>query len=562
MKRPFFNRETIGEDLSAGLVLGIQSIPDGMANGLLALVNPIYGLYGYMTGVFTGALFSSSVFMSIQATSAMALIVASVPQVRQGAEPNTALFTLAILTGLFMLAAGLLKLGSLVRFVPNAVMTGFVNAVAFLIVLGQLDDFTGYTSVGANRIVRTLDLLQNFDQVHVPTLMIGLLTIILILTLEKTSLKALGMVVAMIFASLVVPLLGAEAVVLVRDIANIPNALPRPVLPAIGLLPSLIVPAVALAVVGLVQGASISQSVPNPDGDYPNASGDFVGQGVASVVSGLLQGMPVAGSMSATALLTSAGARSRLANLTTGITMALAILLFGRWVGLIAMPVLAGLLIVVGFRTLKLEQVRMVAKTGWVQLVVMLLTFVVAMFVPLQYAVLIGVGLAALLFVFRQSNKITVKAWDLRTGLYPVESAPPTDVPARQVTVLVPYGSLFFAAAPLFNEQLPQVTTTARQAVVIIVLRGKREVGSTFLKVIDRYAERLRQQKSKLMLAGVDPYVQEQIERTGIMRQIGRENVFLVDERVGQSLQAAMDAAAAWIAAQPVDPHNNAVEQE
>ncbi len=194
-----------------------------MANGLLAMVNPVYGLYGYMTGIFGGAFFTSSVFMSIQATGAMALIIASVPQVTEAPEPNTALFALAILTGLIMLGAGLLKLGSLVRFVPHSVMIGFVNAVAVLIVLGQLDDFTGYESVGANRVTRTIDLWRNMEQVHLPTLLVGILTIILILTLEKTSLKALGMV-AMIFASLVVPLLGADAVALVRDIATIPGS--------------------------------------------------------------------------------------------------------------------------------------------------------------------------------------------------------------------------------------------------------------------------------------------------------------------------------------------------
>jgi SulP family sulfate permease len=553
MKRTFFNRNTIGADLSAGLVLGIQSIPDGMATGLLALVNPIYGLYAYMTGVFSGAFFSSSVFMSIQATSAMALIVASVSQVRDGPDPNTVLFALSILTGLIMLAAGLFKLGALVRFVPNAVITGFVNAVALLIILGQLDDFTGYSSVGANRVFRTFDLLQNIEQVHLPTLLVGLLTIILILTLEKTSLGALGMVVAMIFASLVVPLLGAEAVVLVRDIADIPSSLPLPVLPSLAAFPGLVIPALSLAFVGLVQGSSISQSVPNPDGNYPDASGDFVGQGVANLVAGLLRGLPVGGSMSATALVLSAGARSRLANISAGVVMALAILLFGRLVGLIAMPVLAGLLIVVGFRTLKLEQARMVAKTGWVQQVVMFLTFAAALFVPLQYAVLFGVGLAVLLFVLRQSNKVTVRALTLGEGLYPVEGVPPAEVPARQVTVLMPYGSLFFAAAPIFNEQLPAVTPASRHAVVILVLRGKKEVGSTFLKVIARYADLLHQQGSKLMLSGVVPYVEEQIERTEIIRHIGRENIFLVDERMGQALLEAVAAAEQWIAAQPAD---------
>jgi len=209
-----------------------------------------------------------------------------------------------------------------------------------------------------------------------------------------------------------------------------------------------------------------------------------------------LQGMPVGGSMSATSLVLSAGARSRFANISAGLTMALTILVFGKFVGMIAMPALAGLLIVVGFRTLKLGDVRMVWKTGLVQQTVMLITFVAALLIPLQFAVLIGVALAVVLFVFQQSNKITVRALRLGVGAFPVEGAPPKEVPPRQATILVPYGSLFYAAAPVFNEQLPVVTEATRHAAVILVLRGKRDLGSTFLEVIVRYANALRQQGS------------------------------------------------------------------
>jgi SulP family sulfate permease len=185
-----------------------------------------------------------------------------------------------------------------------------------------------------------------------------------------------------------------------------------------------------------------------------------------------------------------------------------------------------------------------------VQQVVMVITFVAALFVPLQYAVLIGVGMAVLLFVFQESNKITVMSWKTEPGRYPIESAPPAAVPAQRVTVLVPYGSLFYAAAPMFAEQLPEVTTESRHAVVILALRGKKDVGSTLLEVLTRYAAALRQQESKLMLAGVDPSVREQMERTGVLHQIGHENVFLVQEGVGQALQDAVDDAEKWIGTQ------------
>ncbi len=551
LRRQFFNRATVREDLSAGLVLGVQSIPDGLASGLLALVNPVYGLYSYMTGVFTGALFTSSVFMSVQATSAMALIVASEPLVTQAPDPNVPLFTLAVLTGVLMLVAGLLKLGRLVRFVPKSVMVGFVNAVALLIILGQLDNFTGFNSAGPNRVARTFDLLRNLDQVHVPTLAAGMLTVILILTLERTRLKALGMVVALFFVSLIVPLVGADQIALARDIATIPSSLPTPVLPSLALVPALLIPALSLAFVGLVQGASISASVANPDGSYPDVSGDFVGQGAAGIAAGVLQGMPVGASMSATALVIGAGARSRLANMVAGVVIGLGILLFGWLVGLMAMPALAGLLIIIGFRTLRLGQVVTVWKTGTVQQTVMLLTFIAGLLFPLQYAVLMGVGLAVLLYVFQQSNRVRVVALRMEPGQYPVEADPPAELPGRQVTILAPYGSLFFAAAPVFNAQLPAVTDGSRNAVVILVLRGETELGSTFLEVIARYAEALRQQEGRLMLSGVAPSVEVQLERTGLLQALGRGNVFIADDRVGQALQAARDAAEQWLAGQP-----------
>ena len=178
------------------------------------------------------------------------------------------------------------------------------------------------------------------------------------------------------------------------------------------LVPSLVVPAVSLAFVGLIQGAAISASFPNPDGRYPDASRDFIGQGAANVIAGIFRGMPVGGSMSATSLNKSAGARSRIALMIAGVVMAVVILAFAGLVGHIAMRP-GGLLILVGFRTIKPDDLRSVWKTGTVQKAVLATTFVLTMVIPLQYAVLAGVGLSAILHVVRQSNQITIKRWRL-----------------------------------------------------------------------------------------------------------------------------------------------------
>ena len=550
MARQFINPRTLAEDISAGLVLGVESVPDGLAQGFLAFVNPIYGLYGYMMGTFTAAFFTSSVFMVVQATGAMSLVVASVPAIHHPGLGDQALFTLAILTGIVMLTLGLFKLGSLIRFVPHAVMTGFVNAVALLIILGQLNDLTGHNPGGSNKIFQAINHLRNLDQVDLPTLMVGLATILLIITLEKTRLKALGLVAAMIVASLFVPLFGWDSVAQLQDIADAPGSLPRPVMPALSLIPALIIPALSLAFVGLVQGASITKSYVNPDGKYPDSSGDFVGQGAANIASGLFQGMPVGGSFSATALAANAGARSRFSNIFAGITMAVVILLFGEWIGYIAMPAMAGLLIVIGFRTFKPDQVEMVWKTGMVQRVVMGITFFFCLLIPLQYAVLIGVSMSVLLYVLQQSNKITIKQWKATDGPYPIEQDPPKTLPANAVITLVPYGSLFFAAAPVFEEQLPKITNETRNAAVILSLRGYDDLGSTFLTVLERYTADLRKQNCKLILSGVSSHVLTQLEHTGLIRKMGRENVYQAKDQLGQALLEAWDAAEKWVAEQ------------
>ncbi|HET6447065.1 MAG TPA: SulP family inorganic anion transporter [candidate division Zixibacteria bacterium] len=548
MAKQFLNPKTIREDVMAGLVLGIESVPDGLAQGFLAFVNPIYGLYGYMMGTFSGAFFTSSVFMVVQATGAMSLVVASVPAIHNPITGSQSLFALSILTGVVMLVLGLLKLGSLIRFVPNAVMTGFVNAVALLIILGQLGDLTGYNPIGANKITQTIDIFRNLDKVDLQTLMVGLVTVFLIINLEKTRLKALGLVAAMMVASLLVPLFGWESVAQLQDIAEVPGSLPRPVIPELSLLPALILPALSLAFVGLVQGASITKSYVNPDGKYPDASGDFVGQGVANMASGFFQGMPVGGSFSATSLAANAGARSRFSNIFAGITMAVVIVLFGPAIGYIAMPAMAGLLIVIGFRTFKPKRVEMVWKTGPVQQLVMGITFFFCLIIPLQYAVLLGVAMSLLLFVLQQSNQITIKAWQRTEGPYPIEVDPPETLPANEVVVLVPYGSLFFAAAPLFEEKLPDITYETYNTVVILNLRGYEDLGSTLLTVLERYTADLHRHESKLMLAGVDIKVVAQLEKTGLIKMIGIENVFMHSDHIGESILASWDKAEKWVA--------------
>lgn len=552
--RSLLDPRTVKKDAVAGLVLGVESVPDGLASGLLAGVNPLAGLYGYLYGMLGGSFFTSSSFMAVQATGAMALVVADAG-LHSFEDPASALFTLSILTGIIMIVAGLLRLGVILRFVSNAVMTGFITAVGINIILGQFSDFTGYDAEGGNRIVRSLDTILNVIAWDYPTVIVGSVTVVLILALQRTRLGGLGLVVAIAIGSalaLALNELGASVLVL-GDIVDVPSSLPLPAIPSLDGIMELILPAVALAFVGLVQGAGVSAGFSNSDGSHPDANRDFIGQGAGNVIAGLFRGMPVGGSMSASSLNVRAGARTRLSLMIAAGVMAMVVIFFAGLVSLVAMPALAGLLIVVGAMTIKPAMVESVLKTGPVQAVVMLATLVLTLLIPLQYAVLVGVAISILLFVIRQSNRITTRRILIDDEGRLKEVDPPREVPTDEVVIVQPYGSLFFAATATFEEQLPAVGPESRNSVVILRLRGKEDIGSSLIDVMVRYADALSSASSRFVLVTDSETILLQLERTGAHDQIGPDNLYLGTEWVGETLKKAHRDSLEWVEVHATD---------
>ena len=472
LRRRFaWDRKDRGADLTAGLTTGIAAIPDSMASALLAGINPLVGLYTMIVATPVGALVTSSQMMHVSTTGALSLGVASSLYGVPDDQKLQAVFLLTLMIGLIQAAMGLLKMGFLVRFVPHAVMTGFLNGVAVLIVVSQLANFTGYRSPYANPLARVLDTALNVGSMVPAVLVVGFSFILLMIVfgkIERTSPWA--MVLAMAGASGVAALLRSGAVPLVGDVTDVPRSLPAFAVPGFALVLDLVVPAISLSIIGLVQGAGISQGYPNPDGKFPNPSGDFLGQGAANVATSFFQGMPSGASISGTALVVNAGARSRWANFSCGVLIAAIVLLAADLVKLIAMPALAALLLVVGFRSIKPAALRTVWQTGRVPRVVMVITFLGTLAMPLQYAVLLGVATSVLLLQFQGANRIRLVELVPIKGGFPMEQPAPRELQSRRVTALQPYGSLFYAAARTFEENLP-AAEEARQAAAIFLFR-------------------------------------------------------------------------------------------
>lgn len=536
-----------GADLTAGLTTAIANIPDAMASAILAGTNPVYGLYGLMVGTPVGALLTSSAFMAVAITSAMALIVGSALAAFPESDQTAALFTLTLLVGLFGIIAGLLKLGRLMRYVANSVMVGFLTGVSVLIILSQLGDFTGYSSDFDNKILKTIDLLLNLTEIDLQTLAIGVLTIVIILVVNRTRLGNFSMLFAMLLASAAAFLLGWESVVTVGDIAKIPATLPRPQLPDLTLALQLVIPALSLAVVGLIQGAGVSKSYPNPDGRYPDVSRDFLGQGVANAAASFFQGMPLGGSVGTSALNVSAGARSRWANVFSGLFIVVVVLLFARAVSFAAMPAMAALLIVAGVQSIKVEAIRDVWDVGMGPRAIMLITFAITFVVPIQYAVLIGVLLSGIVYFFTAADDVQIEELVLLEDGLVKEQKPPEQLPSRAITILQIRGNLFYAAVDKIEEQLPSARHSDHP-VIILRLRGHDEINSTFITLLERYSQQLDASQGKLMLAGISDRAYEQLDRTETTDDLlGAEDVFEETDILGESVLAAQEAAQIWL---------------
>jgi SulP family sulfate permease len=540
-------RSTLRDDGLAGLNSAVASVPDGLASGLLAGVNPIYGLYACMAGPIAGGLFSSTQLLIVATTSASSLAAGQALGGLSSPARDNALFVMVLLIGAFQILFGLLRLGRLARFVSYSVMTGFLTGIAVLTVLSQIPTITGYAATGSNKVTQTFDLLAHLGQVDLLTLAVAFVALLLALVLPRTRLGHYGNLVAIIVPSVLVALLQLGSVEIVRDVGEIPRGLPTPVVPSLSAISvDVLTGALSVAVIILVQGAGVSQSVPNPDGSRSNASRDFVAQGAANVAAGVFRGLPVGGSLSTTALSVLSGARTRWAAIFAGLWMVAVVVALPDVVARIAMPALGAPLIVASASAIKPAEVRSIWNTGWPSRLAVLTTFLATLILPIQVAVGIGVVLSAVLYLYKSSADVSVVELVERPDGRIEERKPPKYLRSNTVTVLDVYGHLFYAGARTLERLLPK-PGDAENLVVILRLRGRTTVGATLIDELSAYAKQLAEANGRLYLTGLSEDVYEQIVRTGKLREADPVQAYRATPIVGESTHRAFAEARTWL---------------
>jgi SulP family sulfate permease len=536
-------------DLVSGLVTGLFSVPEGMAYASIGGFNPVLGLYSGMTPTLVGSLFSRTALMITTLTSAIALSSKSV-LASAHLDPNDLgnVATLTLMVGIVMALFGVLRMGAMMGFVSTAVMTGFTTGIAVQIVAGVIGDATGYSPDMHNTLAKLGQGVGHIADWDGTTVTITIATVLLWAIASRIRvLRPLATLVSLVVMTIVVWTAGVDVEV-VSDIAKVPRSLPMPVLPDVDQVPHLAAGAVAIALVALAQAAGIAAAVPNPDGTRPSPSADFTAQGLANIAGGFFRALPAGGSLSRTGVASSAGARTRWCGVFAAAWLALLVVALGPVLGHIPMPVIGGLVMVIGVELVvgRWRDIRLVLETSIMSAAAMVFTFLATTQLPLQDAIFLGAGLSLLLFcvgTVRHASLVGLAQGD--DGRWQITEPPPT-APDYSVTVLLYRGAALFAELNHIDATMPDVTGS-RGAAIVLALRTLPDVpSSTLLILLERRADQLRNAGNRLYLAGVSPQLLALLNRTGALAHLGRDSVFAETPTVFEAIDAAVEAAHTW----------------
>ena len=539
-------RANLRADLVAGLPGAISSVPDGMAAAVLAGVNPVQGLYAGFAGPIVGGLSSNTRMMVITTTSAAALAAGSALQNVPADQRPQAVSLLVILAGIVLVAAGILRLGRYTRFVSYSVMIGFLTGVSVNIFCGQIAGLTGASTHGDFPLAKAVNVLIHPGNIQLASLLTGLSALAILLVLARTRLSVVSALIALVIPTVVVVLAGAETVARVGDQGDIPRGIPLPHLPDIRLFSfSLVTGALAMAAIILVQGAGVAEAVPNPGNAQPNPNQDIIAQGAGNLAAGFFRGIGVGGSVGGTALNVSVGGKTRWATIWTGVWMLIILALFSGLVAKIAVPTLGAILIFAAIGSLRPGEVATIMRTGRTSQVLVITTFAATLFLPVAAAVGIGVALSLLLQLNQDAMDLAVVELTPRADGRFEEHPAPATLTSEHITILDVYGSLLYAGARTLQARLPD-PGEARSPVVVLRLRRRTSLGSTFIKVVGDYADKLAECGGRLYLTGLEPSLTERLVRTGHVEH-GPVRTFEATPIVGESTQQAYLDAEAWL---------------
>ena len=534
---PRVDRTALRADALAGLIGAIVVLPQGVAFATLAGLPPHYGLYCAMVPTAVAALFGSSWHAVSGPTNAVSLMVLATlaPIAVPGtAEYTSMALTLALLCGAMVLALGLFRLGVLVRFVSDGVIVGFTTALGALIIASQAAPLAGVHAGPAASFVEMLQRVAfHLREVRPWALATGLVTIAAGVAAPRFTKRLPAIVVATIagtaFGAAVNALLG-ESASGVRTLGPLPGALPPLSLPDLSAetLGTLTGPAIAVSVLAVTQAIAIVRAVALRSGQHVDVNQELIGQGLANIAAAFFSGYPTSASVNRCGINFEAGARTPLAAVFSVVLLVALLALLAPLAALLPLATIAALLILAGWNLIDFGRVRLYIRTSRQEAAVLAATLLATLLAPLPYAILTGVIASLVVYLNRTSRpQIRTVAPDPRHSERRFGPVAQGLAECPQLKIVAVEGSLYFGAVDHFESHLETLRDIAReQKHLLIVARNINFIDVAGAEALAREARARRWPGGRLSLQGLRQPVEDVLRNSGILAEIGPENVF------------------------------------
>ncbi len=544
--REGYTREQFVRDLMAGVVVGIVALPLALAFAIASGVPPERGLY---TAVVAGFLISALGGSRVQIggpTGAFVVIVFGI--VTKFGYNGLVICT--ILAGFILFILGVARMGALIKFIPYPVVTGFTSGIAVIIFSGEIKDFFGLHmgNVPADLMDKWVAYFDARRSVNVTTMLVALMTFAILIVWPKFSRLVPGPFVAMVAATVLVQVLQLPVETIATRFGAVPSALPAPHWPSIpwNHMRDYISPSLTVALLAGIESLLSAVVADGMIGTRHKSNMELVAQGVANVGSAVFGGIPATGAIARTATNIRTGGRTPIAGITHSITLLLILVFLGRWAAMVPLCALAAILVVVAYHMSEWRSFAGLLRAPRSDLVVLLLTFALTIFVDLTIAVQVGIVAASLMFMKRMSDitHISEITDDLRDrGEDPGEITQVRkrkkyvggyEIPAG-VEVYAVNGPFFFGAAAKLEDVISEIATPPK--VFILRMKNVPAIDATGIYALERMAKRCRHDRTALILCEIRQQPLRAIVRARKLELFGgRQNL-------AKSLDIALDRA-------------------
>ncbi|MDR1407763.1 MAG: STAS domain-containing protein [Tannerella sp.] len=517
-------------DLMAGIIVGIVALPLAIAFGIASGVSPEKGLITAIIGGFIVSFLSGSSVQIGGPTGAFIVIVYGIIQ-HFGVE---GLAIATVLAGVFLVLMGVLRLGTIIKFIPYPIVVGFTSGIALTIFTTQVKDLLGMTveKMPADFVSKWIAYAQNMDTASVWPLLTGLASIVIIFVTPRFMKKIPGSLVAIVVMTVAVYLLrtyaGITTVETIGDRFVINASLPRPEAITVNmatinmLLPS----AFTIAILGAIESLLSATVADGVVGDRHHSNTELIAQGAANIIVPIFGGIPVTGAIARTMTNINNGGRTPVAGLIHAVVLSLILLFLGPLTKHIPMACLAGVLIVVSYNMSEWRTFRSLLKNPKSDVTVLLTTFLLTVVFDLTIAIEIGLLLAMLLFMRRMMEttkvSVTTEAIDLSEDVEVPHDNEVLKVP-EGVEVYEINGPFFFGIANRFDECMRRMG--GKPLARIIRMRKVPFMDSTGLHNLESLCRLSQKEHIRIILSGVNPKVHEMLIKNGMDRRIGEENI-------------------------------------